>query len=335
MRKMHLLTIICIIVIILTSFSITLIYDTDEDVYDREGDLLTPAHDSEALEYTPGQEPVRLPESTSAQLQIRLPEPEPEHEPETEPENEAELEIEEEPEPEIPRENPFSEAELLLHAGNAYYSIYFFSENILFQNDESPMMPSASVIKVFIMYYAYRLIEQGELSEDDLINGQRARRLIEVMIQHSDNNATNVLINHFGMQSMNQFFAEQGFNGTVVRRRMLDFAARSQGYENFTTTADSMEFLQRLYNNRLVFPYNEMLEIMKGQAVRTKIPLFLPSGTVTAHKTGELGDVENDMGIVFTEDSAFAIVVLTSGVRNGSATRQAIGHLTRAAFDFE
>jgi beta-lactamase class A len=278
------------------------------------------------------------------------PEPEPEAEPEPVPTHGSELELEPEPEPtpkqepeptsepeetiEQAIESPFSEAELLLHAGDVYYRVFCFNNGTLYSNGESSAMPAASVIKVFIMQYVYSLAEQGELSVDDYIGGQRIRRLIERMIQHSDNTATNVLIDYFGMEAFNQYFLEQGFKDTILQRRMLDFDARNRGFDNLSSTRDAMEFLRRLYNNRSMYPYIEMLEIMRGQEIRTKIHLFLPPNTVVASKTGELNDVENDIGLVFTENSAFAIVVFTNNVRDSFSTRQAIGRLTRNVYDY-
>ena len=265
------------------------------------------------------EEDVQARAETTPQMIMAEPEPVPEPEPEPE------------PSPEL-WENPFSEAALLQSAQIAHYSIYTFAEGRLYSNGDSPGMPSASVIKVFIMQYAYSLIGEGLLSEDDVIGWQTVRTLIERMIQQSDNIATNTLIDHFGMENLNQFFLAQGYTETVLQRRMLDMDARAQGLDNYTSTGDTMAFLRRLYENRLTFPYNEMLAIMEGQLIRTKIPSFLPFGTVVAHKTGELYDVENDIGLVFTEDAVFAIVVLTEGVWNGEATRQAIGQLALEAY---
>jgi len=237
---------------------------------------------------------------------------------------------------ETPRIDPFGEveAEMFLHAEYVHYSIYYFSDGVWYSSDESSAMPAASVIKIFIMQYAYLLIERGELAESDMIGGHTVRRLIELMVQRSDNTATNILIDRFGMENINQFILEQGFSDTVLQRRMLDMDARNQGFDNYTSTRDAMEFLRRLYDNRMVFPYSEMLEIMEGQEIRTKIHLFLPSGTVVASKTGELPDVENDMGLVFTEGGVFAIVVFSDGVRNTTAARQAIGQLALQAYDY-
>ena len=234
----------------------------------------------------------------------------------------------------VSRENPFTDSQLLQYAGNAYYSIFFFSSEEEFFNEESPKMPAASVIKVFIMQYTYSLVEAGELSLNDSIGGQNISNLIHAMIRWSDNDATNILIDYLGMDSINQYLYQQGFTSTVLQRRMLDMEARALGLDNFTSTADVMNFLNRLYHNRMSFPYNEMLDIMLGQEINTKIPLFLPASAQVANKTGELPDVENDMGLVFTEEFAFAIVVLTSEVRNTYAIRQAIGELARSAYDY-
>ena len=254
---------------------------------------------------------------------------------EEEPEQGQELELEPmENEGRPTRTNFLAEDGLHFHSQEAYYSIYFFDHGIWYYNGESRQMPAASVIKVYIMRYAYSLIETGEISLDYLIAGQSVEQLIRGMIQWSDNDATNALIDYFGMESINQYLWEQGYTDTVLQRRMLDTQARAMGLDNYTSTRDAMEFLKRLYSYQFVFPYNEMLEIMSGQGINTKIPLFLPAGTPVANKTGELDDVENDIGIVFAEGSAFAIVVLSSGVHNTESMRHGIGQLALEAFEY-
>ena len=227
-----------------------------------------------------------------------------------------------------------AEEELLAYSQEVSFSIYFFGEDIWYDNGESDRMPAASVIKVYIMRYVYSLMESGEISSDYLIGGQRAGELIRVMIQQSDNHATNALIDYFGMESINQYLLEQGYRDTVLQRRMLDDEARNLGLDNYTSTRDTMEFLRRLYSNQSIFPYNEILEVMLGQQFNTKIPLFLPDDATVANKTGELDDIENDIGIVFTEDAAFAIVVLSQGVNDTERMRRGIGLLALEALEY-
>ena len=94
-----------------------------------------------------------------------------------------------------------------------------------------------------------------------------------------------------------------------------------------------MTFLERLYTNKDTYPYDEMLEILKGQTIKTKIPLLLPGNVVITNKTGELETVENDIGIVFNGKCDFAIAILTNKSTNTAKTRQTISKFTKAIFD--
>lgn len=74
-----------------------------------------------------------------------------------------------------------------------------------------------------------------------------------------------------------------------------------------------------------------MLDILKGQVIRTKIPAKLPDNIPVANITGEQQNVENDIGLVLTEDNPFAIVVLTNETSDIVKTRTAIADFSLAA----
>lgn len=95
-----------------------------------------------------------------------------------------------------------------------------------------------------------------------------------------------------------------------------------------TSLNDTMAFLKKLYQNKSKAPYSTMLDTMKRQQVKTKIPSKI--SVPVANKTGELGNVENDIGIVFS-DKPFAIVVLTNDVSNTANVRSGIGSLAKEA----
>jgi beta-lactamase class A len=232
-------------------------------------------------------------------------------------------------------ENPFAESDFTACANQTYYSILYFDEDTLYTSGNSSRTPSASVIKVFIMEYAFHLMGTGAFAPDSAVGGSTLSALVETMIQDSNNEATNALIDAFGMEEINGFLAESGYSDTVLQRHMLDNVARSAGLENFTSLDDCMRVLEKLYANRETYPYSEMLAIMEGQNVRTKIPLSLPADVSVANKTGELDDVENDIGIVFAADegSDYAIVALTYGPFSSSGARSAIAQLARSAYD--
>lgn len=227
-----------------------------------------------------------------------------------------------------------SDEKLLASAKCVYYSVYFFENDSLSSSMNSEPTPSASVIKIFIMDFIYNMTAKGELSLENTVHGQSIQSLVKAMIQYSDNDATNILIDEFGMETLNEYFSFEGYNDTLLKRRMLDYNALAQGLDNYTSLDDTMNFLKTLYKKRDVFPYSEMLEILEGQTIRTKIPAFLPEGTVVANKTGEINSIQNDVGIVFSENGDFAIVVLTNECINASHTANVIADFALQAFEF-
>ena len=153
------------------------------------------------------------------------------------------------------------------------------------------------------------------------------------MITVSDNYSTNVLIDYFTMEKLNEFFAENGYTDTKIERRMLDYDAMAQGKDNYTSINDVMRFLDKLYKNKDIFPYADMIDIMINQQRRNKIPAYLPETTIIANKTGELSDVENDIGIVFSEKGDFAVAFLLTSLTDTYSARIAISDCTKYLYN--
>ena len=174
------------------------------------------------------------------------------------------------------------------------------------------------------MEYAYEQIEIGNLSNESVINGESLDNLINKMITVSDNVAANKLIDYFGMDKMNDFFKLKGYGDTLLERKMLDNEAVKNGKNNYTSIKDVMSFLDKVYEGKDRFPYSEMLDVMKKQKIDTKIRKKFPSDVIIANKTGELSDVENDVGIIFGEKCDFAIAFLTQDVTNSTVARNSI-----------
>lgn len=213
--------------------------------------------------------------------------------------------------------------------GDCQWGFYLFGDDTGYST-ESYAVPSASIIKVFIMEYAFSLTEKGELSLADNIQGTPLETLIYNMITVSDNDATNILISEFGMDNLNSYFKENGYIDTVVQRKMLDTAAQNAGLDNYTSLNDVMSFLKKLYAGKDSGIRADMLEIMKNQQVSTKIRRNFGSGTVIANKTGELSNVDNDIGIIFGENGDMAVAFLCSNLTDTASAKNAIAN---AAYD--
>ena len=217
------------------------------------------------------------------------------------------------------------DSKLLACSDDVYYGVYYFNNKKYYSNNKSKKTPSASVLKLFVMQYIYT--EKFDLKEE--VNGRTIRDLVEDMIQNSDNEVTNILIDRFGMKKINKFIKDFGYKDTVLARKMISYSEKKISVKNFTSLDDVMLFLKTLYEKRKEKPYAEMLVIMKGQSDKTKIPLYLPKNTVVANKTGEQNVVENDVGIVFTKKGNCIIAVLTNNVEDTDNTRMEIGKFAK------
>jgi beta-lactamase class A len=215
---------------------------------------------------------------------------------------------------------------------------------------------SASLIKIFIMAEAFRLAAGGELDLDarltvraeDRVGGAGAlehaapgtikslRELIEVMIVESDNTATNLIIDRLGMDAINTMIGRLGCRDTVLRRKMMDFAAAEAGRENFTSPADVTAVLSRLYRRECVTPEADeaMVAILLRQEDRCKIPLHLPAGVAVACKSGELEGAEHDAGIVYGSRRHYCLAVMSDELPDAERGRAAIARLARAVYDY-
>ena len=197
----------------------------------------------------------------------------------------------------------------------------------------SSTLPSASMIKVFILARAYEDLRNGSLSRKETFNltpenvvggagvlqgrpyGTKVplQEALDLMITESDNTAANLLIDRLGMDRINSYMQSHGYSHSVLRRKMMDTKAMEEGRENMTSTRDVALLFKRLYRGNCVGPAQdrEMLEIYKRQTDNDSIPGDLPQGTVVAHKTGEVSDVRHDGGIVYTPKGSYVLVIFT------------------------
>ena len=205
---------------------------------------------------------------------------------------------------------------------------------------DADVMQSASVVKLFIMGAVYRYMCYPPEGEEPVPFGEeyegQLRETLNNMITVSDNDAANLLIDRLGggdfkkgAELISEFCKENGYVGTSIGRRFLE--SNPTG-DNYTSAADTRKFLSDIYHGKLV---NEeasakMLEIVKGQALKNKIPAGLPEGFTSGNKTGEmpegygLGCIENDVAIIFPpegEGEGYILTVLSNDLagRNDEA----------------
>lgn len=217
------------------------------------------------------------------------------------------------------------------------------------------VFPSASMIKVPIMYEIMRQAAVGTVdldqslvvTSDVRVGGagilqelrpditMTVRELVTLMIVLSDNTATNLLIDLLGMDAINKAMADLGLQSTLLRRQMMDFDAALAGRENQTSAADLALLFEVIYNNLGVpLEYGSlMLDILKRQQVRDKLPFYLPEETVLANKTGTLLGVEHDGGILFLPNGSIIICILTDHLAVNYEGLQLVAKLGKVIYD--
>lgn len=235
------------------------------------------------------------------------------------------------------------------------YSAYVYypdskSEPLLYK--PRPMR-SASMIKVFVMAYAMEQISQGKLNFNDKLtitagvkadgagiiagwaNGSQItiKQLLEYMITESDNTATNMLIFHLGMDEINDYIQRNGYKDTKLQRKMMDYSLSFYEKMNITSAEDLGKLFGRIYSGQCVNEeYDEMMvDMLLDQKDVVCLPEALPE-TRVAHKTGELNNLYDDGGIVYTGDIDFVIVVMDEDVPIGIA-RENQKDIARAVYN--
>lgn len=220
---------------------------------------------------------------------------------------------------------------------------------------ENEVVSSASLIKIPIMGEVLRQVMEGSLSLDQRIivnekdkvpfsilneltagNSYSLKDVITLMIIQSDNTATNILIDLAGMNNINKFIKNIGLNNTVLMRKMMDFNARKDGRDNYTTAMDMTNILERIYNKELVNKDFSilMLDILKRQLDNSMIRLFIPEETIIAHKTGGLDGIEHDTGIVLNEKCDYIFSALTWNSDLTYISKATIGEMSRIVYDY-
>src|SRR5437870_7923878 len=76
------------------------------------------------------------------------------------------------------------------------------------------------------------------------------RDLAQFMVAVSDNTAANILIDRVGKDNVNAMLRSLGLTKTMLRRKMMDFAAARRGEENISTPQEMTRLLEAIYKEK-------------------------------------------------------------------------------------
>ncbi|MGA3046611.1 MAG: serine hydrolase [Terracidiphilus sp.] len=238
------------------------------------------------------------------------------------------------------------------HKGKvALYAENLATHQVLTINADVPVK-TASVIKLGILYEALEEIREGKarwdepiaLKKDDEVSGSgilqfldapltlTLRDVVTLMIDLSDNTATNLLIDRFGTASVDARMQSIGLTNTYLYKKISKPATEPMPADQpkfglGKTTAREMAMLIARFGNCQLSNAaptaadpalcSTAIEMLQHQFYRDAIPRYLEMldsselGTAIANKTGALNAVRNDVALIGTKRGLLVLSVFT------------------------
>jgi beta-lactamase class A len=213
--------------------------------------------------------------------------------------------------------------------------------------------PTASIIKLPILIALFQDVDAGKIdlnetltmTSDVIVGGsgdmQTMRSgskfsLLETatkMIVISDNTATNMIIKRMGgIQYLNERFRRWGLQKTVIRNYLPDLKGT-----NTTTPRELTQLLAMLDQQRLLSPRSQAqaLDILRRVRNRTLLPVGLGRGATIAHKTGDIGFILGDAGIIqMPTGKRYLASILVESAYDDPSARDFIQDVSRIVYTY-
>ena len=172
------------------------------------------------------------------------------------------------------------------------------SDKSLLDINADQVFQAASMIKPFVALAFFHKVKEGSL-----IYGPKSRRRMELMIQRSDNPATNWVMRMAGGPAECDRLLRTHYGYIFKNTRIVEYIpAGGKTYKNSALPSDYIRFLQALWSNRL--PYGK--EIRRLMSLPGRDRLYngtpIPRGTLVYNKTGSTARLCGDMGILVAKD---------------------------------
>lgn len=210
--------------------------------------------------------------------------------------------------------------------GSVFAWDYETGKYVSYNSDET--FPAASIIKLPVLLQLFRSMEFGQRTIDEkmtLTDYYRAEgsgdlqfqregnqysldSLARKMIEISDNSSTNMLMSSIGgMDDVNRAVRSWGLNHTQVNNWLPDMKGT-----NYTTTSDLARMLYNIENEDFlsVESRDKILDYMGHVKNNRLLVAGLGSGAKCWHKTGDIGHMLGDAGIVTTPNGHKYVVAI-------------------------
>lgn len=215
------------------------------------------------------------------------------------------------------------------------------------------VFPTASVIKLAVLYELYRQAESGSIDLDaetrpplPRVGGGGVlqqlsdrvsltwRDLALLMMGWSDNAATNVLIDRVGMAAVDARLRGLGLASTRLRRHMMDLDAARRGDENVSSPAELAALMDVVLRGTGLSSARAR-DLMAVASVPKSSPFreVLPETLVVADKPGELEGVRAVAAAVELPGRPYIAAIMTGHLHRDSDGERFIRVLSEHLYD--
>lgn len=198
--------------------------------------------------------------------------------------------------------------------------------------------PMASTVKVAIAANYLSQVEFGRRSLNDSISGRSAAALIDAMLIHSDNRATDLLLRNLGGPArLQEWLTQNSISGMRIDRSIARLLADKRDLydvRDSSTPLAMVKLLHKIDSGALLRPTSRsyLLSVMaRCQTGKNRMRALLPAGTLVQHKTGTLNGYASDVGFITLPDGRRIAIALFA--RTGSDRPSALARTARAIYD--
>lgn len=254
------------------------------------------------------------------------------------------------------------------HRGKVAVAVKHLKTGEAYFRDADAVMPTASLIKLPVLVEVYWQKDEGKvdfskvltLRKEDKVPGAGVltahfsdgstfpvRDAVRLMIAHSDNTATNLVLDQTGIKPVNVRMEKVGLKNTRINAKVFkgkDTSVdpeRTKQYGLGSTTAREMvQLLELIDGGKVASPEacQEMVALLKTCEDKEMMARLLPEGVAFAHKTGAVNAARTEAGIVSTKSGPVAVCVLTNDNEDrrwvlDNAAQEMMAKVGRAVYD--
>jgi beta-lactamase class A len=221
-----------------------------------------------------------------------------------------------------------------------------------FSFNGSATFSAASMIKLPILIAFFQDVDAGKIKLDEMLLIQQtdiaegsgdmqyagvgtqysALETATNMIVTSDNTATNMIIRRLGgIQALNQRFRQWGLQQTLLRKPLPDLEGTN------TTSPKELASLMALLNDGKLISMksrDRAFEIMRGTVNDSLLPSVMSPGSTIAHKTGDIGSMLGDVGMVdLPTGRRYAVTAMVKRPHNDARAQDLIRQIAAIVYE--